>query len=186
MIVLEIEPLDLGEGVRAVGLDLTEGAEREPLRGPQAARVWSLALPSIAGKEPWVLDFFSHLKRVREFCELHNVRHRIASERSLVVPSLPQGDLEQLFHRFEGETFGMRAGTALKAIDLALENELAHKGVDAYQGAYPAYSFCAVCNFEDGSVVVLSNGLWASEIVRRIKPALSGEEVQARLATGQR
>lgn len=184
MILLEVEPLDLGQDVRAVGLDLTEGADREPVRGENAARVWSLALPSIAGKEPWALDFFSHLKRVREFCQFHGVKYREASERCIVIPSIGQNALEELFQRFEGETFGMRSGTRLEAIDSALENDLASKGVDAYHLAYPAYSFCAVCNFEDGSVVVLSNGLWASEIARRVKPALSGRsDMQVRLAT---
>lgn len=182
--LLEVEPLDLGPDVRAVGLDLTEGADREPVRGENAARVWSLALPSIAGKEPWVLDFFSHLKRVREFCQFHDVEYPEASERCIVIPSIEQNALEELFQRFESETFGMRAGGRLETIDSALENDLASKGVDAYHLAYPAYSFCAVCNFEDGSVVVLSNSLWASEILRRVKPALSAEsDVQVRLAT---
>lgn len=182
--LLEIEPLDLGQNVRAVGLDLTKGADREPVRGEKAAHVWSLALPSIAGKERWALDFFSHGKRVREFCQFHGVEYREASERCIVVPSIEQNALEDLFQRFEGETFGMRAGARLETIDSALENDLASKGVDAYHLVYPAYSFCAVCNFEEGSVVVLSNGLWASEIMRRVKPALSGEsELQVRLAT---
>ncbi len=184
MMLLEIEPLDLGQDVRAVGLDLTEGADREPVRGENAAHIWSLALPSIAGKEPWTLDFFSHLVRVREFCQFHGVEYREASERCVVVPSIAQNALEELFQRFEDETFGMRAGTRLETVDSALENDLARKGVDAYHLAYPAYSLCAVCNFEDGSVVVLSNSLWASEIVRRIKPALSGQDdLQVRLAT---
>lgn len=184
MMLLEVEPLDLGQDVRAVGLDLTEGADREPIRGENAARVWSLALPSIAGKEPWALDFFSHLKRVREFCQFRGVEYREASERCVVISSIAQNALEELFQRFEGETFGMRAGGRLETIDSALENDLARKGVDAYHLAYLAYSFCAVCNFEDGSVVVLSNGLWASEIVRRVKPKLAGEgDLQVRLAT---
>jgi hypothetical protein len=184
MILLEVEPLDLGQDVRAVGLDLTEGADREPVRGENAARVWSLALPSVAGKEPWALDFFSHLKRVREFCQFHGVEFREASERCVVIPSIAQEALEELFQRFEGETFGMRSGARLESVDSALENDLARKGVDAYHRAYPAYSFCAVCNFEDGSAVVLSDSLWASEILRRVKPALSGEsDVQVRLAT---
>ncbi len=184
MILLEVEPLDLGQDVRAVGLDLTEGADREPVRGETAARVWSLALPSIAGKELWALDFFSHLKRVRDFCQFHDVEYRAASERCVVIPSIAQSALEELFQRFESETFGMRAGDRLETIDSVLENELARKGVDAYHLAYAAYSFCAVCNFEDGSIVVLSNSLWASEILRRVKPTLSGQnDVQVRLAT---
>lgn len=182
--LLEIEPLNIGEDVRAVGLDLTDGVDREPVRGEDAARVWSRALACIAGKESWVLDFFSHLKRVRDFCQFHGLKYREASEHALIISSLSTEALESLFQRFEEETFGIRAGARLETIDSALENELARRGVDAYHLAYSNYSFCAVCNFEDGSVVVLSNSLWASEIARRVKPALSGEkELRVRLAT---
>ena len=182
MIDLEVEPLDLGQDVRAVGLDLLEGPDREPVRGEDAARVWAKILPAIANRELWVLDFFSHLDRVREFCTARNIEIREASNRSLAIPALQADSLYELFKRFETETFGMRAGSRLETTDSALENELARKGVDAYHAAYPCYSFCSVCNFEDGSVTVLSNTLWASEIVRRVRPALNGLEVQVRLA----
>jgi hypothetical protein len=182
MILLEVEPLDLGPDVRAVGLELVEGPDREPARGEDAAQIWSLTLPAIAGQKPWALDFFSHLESVRDFCQSHKLEHREASNRSIVVPSLPADSLADLFKRFEAETFGMRAGALLETIDSALENELSRIGVDAYHRAYLGYFFCAVCNFEDGSVVVLSERLWASEILRRIKPALGGLEVQVRMA----
>jgi hypothetical protein len=181
MIILEIEPLDLGEDVRAVGLDLVEDADREPVRGEDAARVWSLVLPAIAGKEPWVLDFFSHLERVREFLQARKVEYHEASKHPIVIPALSSAVLHDLFKRFETETFGMRAGSRLAAPDEAVENELARRGVDAYHVAYPNYFFCGVCNLEDGSVVVLSASLWASEIARRVRPTLSGWEVQVRL-----
>ena len=42
--MLEIEPLDLGPDVRAVGLELVEADEhREPVRGMDASRIWSPA-----------------------------------------------------------------------------------------------------------------------------------------------
>ncbi len=63
--LLDIEPLDLGPDVRAVGLELVEADEnREPVRGKDAARVWSRVLWAVTGKEPWALDFFSHVDRV--------------------------------------------------------------------------------------------------------------------------
>lgn len=184
MILLEVEPLDLGQDVRAVGLELVEGADREPVRGEDAAQVWSLALPAIAGTEPWALDFVSHIERVRDFCQLHKLQYRVASQRSIVVPSLPlpPDSLADLLQRFEAETFGVRAGARLETIDPALENELARIGVDAYHSAYPDYFFCAVCSFGDGSVVILSERLWATEILRRVKSALEGLEVQVRMA----
>ncbi len=87
-LLLEIAPLDLGAEVRAVGLELTEVDEnREPARGPDAARVWSRILPAVAGDKPWAFDFFSHLDRVRDYCTAHNIPFRDATERSLVIPA---------------------------------------------------------------------------------------------------
>ncbi len=60
----EIEALDLGADVKAVGLEVIETESREPLRGSEAAQIWSAVLPATAGKEPWALDFFSHVDRV--------------------------------------------------------------------------------------------------------------------------
>ena len=51
MMLLEIEPLDLGEDVRAVGLELTEADEyREPIRGTEAGAIWNKILPAVAPK----------------------------------------------------------------------------------------------------------------------------------------
>jgi hypothetical protein len=180
--LLEVEPLDLGPDVRAVGLELVEMDEnREPIRGSDAAIIWSRVLRAVAGKEPWTLDFFSHLDRVREFCQHHQIPYREASQRSLTIPSPDENLLEAIFDRFQGETFGARAGAKLSGGDPSLEGELARRGVDAYHKAFPNYFFCAVCSFEDGSLVLLSEKLWASEVIRRIRPVLSDMEVQVHL-----
>ncbi|MBZ5501389.1 MAG: hypothetical protein LAN59_03985 [Acidobacteriia bacterium] len=182
MYLLDIEPLDLGEDVRAVGLDLTEADEnREPVRGPDAARIWSRVLPAVAGPEPWVLDFFSHLERVRDFCDRHGIAYRVASQRSIVIPAPEASALESLLERFQGETFGARAGALASAGDPGVEGELARHGVDAYHAAFGNYFFCAVCGFEDGSLVLLSRKLWASEVIRRVRPVLKGLDVEIRL-----
>jgi hypothetical protein len=180
--LLEVEPLDLGPDVRAVGLELAEADEhREPVRGADAAQIWSRVLPAVAGDEPWALDFFSHLDRLRDFCQRHQIAFRDASHRSIVIPAPSADLLESLFERFLSETFGARAGSQLSAGDSALEGELARRGVDAYHKAFPNYFFCAVCGFEDGSLVILSEKLWASEVIRRVRPALHGLEVQIQL-----
>ena len=49
---------------------------------------------------------------------------------------------------------------------------------DGYQGAYQRYSFCAVCELDDGWVTLLSEGLWPSEVVRRLRPAAKSFDVQ--------
>jgi hypothetical protein len=169
--------MDLGPGVKAVGLELIGTESREPLRGPEAAEIWSAALAVLPGSEPFVLDFFSHLDRVREFCTSHSIAVREAAPRCLVVPQPSQELLRLLIARFESETFGMRVGPTAAEPDPTLETELSHRGLDAYQSAYTRYTYCAVCEPSDGWVTLLSDGLWPSEIIRRVRPALQPFDV---------
>jgi hypothetical protein len=184
VLYLEVRTMDLGEDVRAVGLDL-RGADEEPARGPETSALWARVIPALAGGEPWTLDFFSHLERVREYCERHNITARGPRGGAVVIPAMERETMAQLFARFEGETFGARAGGALQGGDAAqvarteaLERELVHRGLDAYHPVFAEYLFCAVCDFSDGSLVVLSETLGATEILRRVKPALAGAEVE--------
>jgi hypothetical protein len=174
---LDVQAMDLGPGVKAVGLELIGTESREPLRGPEAAEIWSAALAVLPGSEPFVLDFFSHLDRVREFCTSHSIAVREAAPRCLVVPQPSQELLRLLIARFESETFGMRVGPTAAEPDPTLETELSHRGLDAYQSAYTRYTYCAVCEPSDGWVTLLSDGLWPSEIIRRVRPALQPFDV---------
>jgi hypothetical protein len=175
---MEVEALDLGPDVRAVGIELIEPGTRAPLTGPEAARVWAAALPAIAGAEPWVIDFFAHTSRIRKFCEEHNLSFREPNARTLVITPPPAPALESLLERFAGETFGVRSGGAGIAGDAELEGDLAARGVDAYHPAYPRYFFCAVCDFDNGFLTVLGARLWASEIIRRAGPPLRALNVE--------
>ena len=180
--LLDVEPLDLGPDVRVVGLELVEADEnREPVRGADAAKIWSLVLTDAAATAPWALDFFSHLDRVKDYCQRHGITFREASHRSIVIPAPELNALEPLLDRFQNETFGARAGDLVVTGDAEVEGELARRGVDAYHTTFPKYFFCAVCNFEDGSLVLLSEKLWASEVIRRVRPVLEGLEVEVRL-----
>jgi len=69
---------------------LIETESREPLRGEEAASIWAAVFPALVGDETWVLDFFSHLDRVREYCETHewNFERR---RTGLVIPQ-PAGE----------------------------------------------------------------------------------------------
>jgi hypothetical protein len=177
--VLEVEPLDLGADVKAVGLDLMEVESREPAHGSDAAHIWAAALPALAGTEAWALDFFSHLDRVREYCALHAIAfEEKSSGHSLVIPAPSPEPLAELFERFAGETFGSRAGSLLAAGDATVEGELAHRGVDAYHAAFRNYLFCAVCDFENGFLTLLTEQLWTSEVLRRVKPAVANLPVE--------
>jgi hypothetical protein len=174
---LDVQALDLGNEVKAVGLELVETENREPVRGKDGAEIWSEVFPGLAGKDPYVVDFFSHLDRVREFCQSRKIEWREAAERCVVIPSPSAQALRQLFERFERETFGIRAGSATQAADSALEGDLSGRGLDAYQQAYPRYTFCAVCEPEDGWVTILSEALWPSEVIRRLRPAVQRFDV---------
>jgi hypothetical protein len=176
--LLEVEPLDLGKDVKAVGLELMDRRSREPLRGPEAGRIWSVALRAVAGAEPWALDFFSHLDRLREYCRTHRIAYREAAQRCIVIAPPEAAPLAGLLDRFQGETFGVRAGAPLTSGDAALEGDLARRGVDAYHRAFPNYFFCAVCDFENGFLTLLTNRLWASEVIRRVRPVLEGFSVK--------
>lgn len=169
---LDVQAMDLGAETKAVGLELIETESREPVQGEEAAAIWAAAFPALAGKEVWVLDFFSHLDRVREYCRNHEVEFREAANRCVVIRQPETEKLRELVGRFAGETFGLRCGTAAEAADVELESELSHRGLDAYQAAYLRYTFCAICEPSDGWVTVLSESLWPSEIIRRVRPAL--------------
>jgi len=177
--VMEIEPLDLGSDVKAVGFDLMEVESREPAHGNDAARIWAGTLGALPGTEPWTLDFFSHIDRVNEYCQLHGIAFQEKADgHCLIVPSPSRDVLIGLVERFAGETFGARAGAQMASGDASVESELAHHGVDAYHNAFRNYLFCAVCDFENGFLTVLTEKLWTSEVLRRVKPAVAGLPVE--------
>jgi hypothetical protein len=174
---LDVQALDLGAGVKAVGLELLETENREPVRGADAAKIWSAVFPALAGGESYVVDFFSHMDRVREFCEARGIVLREAAERCVVLPQPDPGHLRQIFERFEMETFGVRAGASAQSADALIEGDLSKRGLDAYQPAYARYTFCAICEPEDGWVTILSESLWPSEVIRRLRPAVQAFDV---------
>ena len=174
---LDVQGLDLGNQIKAVGLELVETENHEPVRGTEGAEIWAEIFPALAANEAFGLDFFSHVERVREFCKARHIEWREAAERCVVIAQPSVEQLRQLFERFEGETFGMRGGVAAKAPDAPLERDLSHRGLDAYQEAYGRYTFCAICEPEDGWVTVLSKTLWPSEIIRRVRPAIQRFDV---------
>lgn len=174
---LDVETLDLGPGIKAVGMELIETENREPVRGANAIAIWTEVFPALVNQEPFVLDFFSHLDRVRDFCNARKIAFREAAGRCIVVPQPSPEQIRDLLERFEGETFGLRAGVATKEPDSQLEGDLSKRGLDAYQAAYTRYTFCVVCELEDAWLTILSETLWPSEAVRRVRPAVQPFDV---------
>ena len=174
---LDVETLDLGAELKAVGLELLGTESREPVRGKEAAAIWAATFPALAANEVFALDFFSHVDRVRDFCNMNEIHFREAAERCLVLRQPTATQLQQLFERFEGETFGVRVGAAIEGPDAVLEKELSRRGLDSYQTAYERYTFCAVCEPEDGWVTLLSKTLWPTEVIRRVRPAVQRFDV---------
>jgi hypothetical protein len=173
---LDVQALDLGPEVKAVGLELLETESREPVRGREAVEFWAAVLPLLSAGESFVLDFFSHLDRVREFCAARQIAFRESGSRCLAIAQPAEEQLRQLIERFEGETFGFRAGGALQD-DAALARDLSGRGADGYQEAYKRYAFCAICEFEDGWMTLLSETIWPSEVIRRLRPAAQSFDV---------
>lgn len=174
---LDVQALHLGTDTKSVGLELLGTESREPVRGTDAAKIWSAVFPALAASEPYVVDFFSHVDRVRDFCKVRGIPFREAADRCLVLAQPSPNVLLDIFERFEKETFGVRAGKTEQLHDPALEGELSRRGLDAYEAAYLRYSFCAICEPEDGWVTLLSTSLWPSEIIRRVRPAMQAFDV---------
>ena len=175
---LEIKSLDLGPDVRAVGLELIEPEGREPVVAAEGAGIWAAVVPALAAGQPWVIDFFAHIDPVREFCGRYGIAFREPNAHAIVVPEPKKAQLEPLFQRFAAETFGLRAGSPRVAGDAAVEGALALHGVDAYHSAFPNYLFCGVCDFAGGFLTVLSNQLWAYEVIRRSRAVLENADVE--------
>jgi hypothetical protein len=174
---MDVETLDLGSDTRAVGLELLETESREPVKGKEAAAIWAAAFPALANNDPFSLDFFAHVDRVKDFCKMYDIHYREAAERCIVLRAPTETQLQELFERFEGETFGVRAGSLIDGPDAELEKELSRRGLDSYQSAYERYTFCAVCEPEDGWVTLLSKTLWPTEVIRRLRPAVERFDV---------
>jgi len=182
---LLIEPLNLGPDVRAISLDLAEEGAESPAVGPEALAIWSAAIPALVADESWTLDFVSHLDRVREFCRNNNIPWREAGARCITIANPNTDQLESLFARFETETFGFRArktraeGTASASKesndleDAELESDLSKRGMDAYHAAFTRYTLCAICDFENGSIVLITEKLSSSEALRRLRPVVT-------------
>jgi hypothetical protein len=176
--LLEVEALELGPNTRAVGIELLLRGTRELVGAPDSGRVWAAALAALVNGQPWVLDFLAHAGRVRDFCRDKGIAFRAPNPRILVIDPPPAELLAALLDRFAAERFGVRAGPAVGADDRELEGALAARGVDAYDGSYRNYQFCAICDFESGFLTILSDVLWASEIIRRIRPAVAALGVE--------
>src|SRR5260370_12387371 len=98
---LDVQALDLGSGVKAVGLELLETENREPVRGKDAPEIWSAVFPALAGSESYVVDFFSHVVRVREFCKPREIALPDAADRPLLLPQPTPHHPPQLFTHFQ-------------------------------------------------------------------------------------
>jgi len=62
---MDVETLDLGAEVKAVGLELLETESREPVKGKEAAAIWAAAFPALANNDGFSLDS-PRLKKARE------------------------------------------------------------------------------------------------------------------------
>ena len=155
---LDIQSMELGDDTKAVGLNCWRPRVASLCAAQFAAQIWSAAFPPLAAKESLVVDFFSHLERVREFCKLQGVAFReIAQLGSLVLTQPSQEQLRLVFERFEKETFGIRVGPAAEPVDAVLEDELSHRGLDISGGLRSLYILRGVRTGDLGSRCLATN-----------------------------
>ena len=81
--LLDVEPLDLGSDVRAIGLELVEADEnREPVRGLDAAKIWSRVLRAVTATDAVGTRFFQPPRSRPRLLQRHQIVFREASHRS--------------------------------------------------------------------------------------------------------
>ena len=130
--------MDLGPAVKAVGLELIETESREPLRGPEAARHLGRGIDRSRRHRSLRLSISS----VTSIAFANSAPPtpspiREAASRCLVIPQPSLELLRLIFARFEvGNVRHARWSRCAKR-RCALESELSHRGLDAYQPAYP-------------------------------------------------
>ena len=135
---------------------------------------------------PRLRSLVSVLATPRDFCRASNISCREAGARCVTIAHPNAEQLELLFARFETETFGFRARKTVSAggtvaaegaskylEDVELESELSKRGMDGYHGAFMRYTLCAICDFENGSIVLLSEKLSSGEVLRRLRPVVT-------------
>ena len=93
---MDVETLDLGSEIQAVGLELLETENREPVEGKEAAAIWAAAFPALANNDDFSLDFFAHVDRVKEFCKMNDIHYREAAERCIVLRAPTETQLQQI------------------------------------------------------------------------------------------
>jgi len=105
---------------------------------------------------------------------MREIRLREAAERCVVLPRPNREQLRLIFERFEAETFGFRAGAAVTV----RRRRARRRPFKAWSrrlsiGVYALFVFAPFCEPEDGWVTLLSESLWLSEVIRRVRPAVS-------------
>ena len=179
MYLLDVEPLDLGPDVRAVGLELVEADEnREPVRGQDAARIWSRVLPRHCADEALGPRFLQPSRPRARLLQNHDIDFREAGQRFDRDSCARTRSLESLLDRFQNETFGARAGALVTNRRSRARRRTGAAGRRRLPQSFPELFFLRHCGFEDGSLVLLSEKLWASEVIRRVRPALEGLDVE--------
>src|SRR5439155_19402593 len=92
---LDVQALDLGSDGKAVGCELVEPENREPVPGREGAEIWSAIFLALAGSESYVVDFFGQVDRVREFATWCGMALREAAEPGVVLPPPNHAELRQ-------------------------------------------------------------------------------------------
>ena len=175
---LEVAAFDLGQDVKAVGLELIDPETRDPVGGSEAARIWAAVLLSLAGETPWALDFFAHLERVEEFCKSRGIAFRQPNEHVLILLKQLAEPLGTLFERFAGETFGIRAGETVDAGDDDVEGKPGTQGRGRLSHDICELFILRGVRLRERLSNRIKRTIRASEVIRRLRTGLLGMRVE--------
>jgi len=165
--------LDLGPGVKAIGMELIETRAAKPVRGKDAIAILGRRSHCPRPHKRRLFSIFSghpdasviSAQGTTRFSRSGGPLHRRAAPSDEPSPRIDRA--------VRRETFGLRAGKGRSDRRYAIGERLSNAVLDAIRPPYTRYTFCVVCELDDGWLTILSEPLWPAKPFRRVRPRCS-------------